>query len=204
MRSGLVLTIGCLFLILAVSVPAWGALAPARRVDLSTEERRAAARLSTQAARAIIDGNYEEALEITSEGLAMAPDDPWLLYNRGIALAELGRIDEAVAAFDRAETGFPPDDLWARAVTAWRRAYALERVGRCELAELAWEDYQDLVRQADPASARMAERRARECREVAPVRGREERGGPAAPGTREERQPRRHPAPPTGYEPPME
>ena len=47
-------------------------------------------------------GNYAEAERLFSEALARTPNDPLLHYHRGAALTRLGRIREAIAAYDKA------------------------------------------------------------------------------------------------------
>jgi tetratricopeptide (TPR) repeat protein len=44
---------------------------------------------------------YGEAIDSFSHALQVAPDDPDLLYGRGLAYAEIGKIDPAVADFRR-------------------------------------------------------------------------------------------------------
>lgn len=44
---------------------------------------------------------YAEAIDSFSHALQVAPDDPDLLYGRGLAYAEIGKIDPAVADFRR-------------------------------------------------------------------------------------------------------
>nr|WP_230473871.1 tetratricopeptide repeat protein [Dyella choica] len=44
---------------------------------------------------------YGEAIDSFSHALQVAPDDPDLLYGRGLAYAEIGKIDPAVADFHR-------------------------------------------------------------------------------------------------------
>lgn len=47
-------------------------------------------------------GRHAEALASYDRALALRPDDPQLLSNRGVALYELGRSAEALASYDRA------------------------------------------------------------------------------------------------------
>ncbi|MBC6455787.1 MAG: tetratricopeptide repeat protein, partial [Hormoscilla sp. SP5CHS1] len=62
--------------------------------------------------------SYDKAVEIK-------PDDYEAWYNRGIALDELSRYDEALASFDKA-IEIKPDyqSAW------WRRGYALLQLSR--------------------------------------------------------------------------
>jgi tetratricopeptide (TPR) repeat protein len=53
---------------------------------------------------------YAEATDAFSHALQVVPDDPDLLYGRGLAYAEIGKIDEAVADF-RHLLQIKPDDI---------------------------------------------------------------------------------------------
>ncbi|WP_240669071.1 tetratricopeptide repeat protein [Dyella sp. M7H15-1] len=56
------------------------------------------------------DKRYAEAADAYSHALQVAPDDPDLLYGRGLAYAEIGKIDQAVADFRRL-LQIKPDDI---------------------------------------------------------------------------------------------
>ncbi|GGA07813.1 tetratricopeptide repeat protein [Dyella caseinilytica] len=53
---------------------------------------------------------YTEATDAFSHALQVVPDDPDLLYGRGLAYAEIGKIDQAVADFRRL-LQIKPDDI---------------------------------------------------------------------------------------------
>lgn len=53
---------------------------------------------------------YSEAVDAFSHALQVAPDDPDLLYGRGLAYAEIGKIDPAVTDFRRL-LQIKPDDV---------------------------------------------------------------------------------------------
>jgi tetratricopeptide (TPR) repeat protein len=53
---------------------------------------------------------YPEATDAFSHALQVVPDDPDLLYGRGLAYAEIGKIDQAVADFRRL-LQIKPDDI---------------------------------------------------------------------------------------------
>ena len=99
-------------------------------------------RAASNVASALIGGDYVVALEIAARE---SPEDPnpWLAYNRGVALGELGRTDEAVAAFVAAERGFGHVEAnrHGRAVAIYGRARALVKAGRCPEARRACEEY---------------------------------------------------------------
>ena len=99
-------------------------------------------RAASNAASAVIRADYKDALQIAEEESAVSRS-PWLDYNRGVALGELGRLDEALAAFAAAERGFGEDEAsrHGRAVSIYGRARLLERAGRCPEAQRACEQY---------------------------------------------------------------
>jgi hypothetical protein len=54
-------------------------------------------------------GRFEDALAAFEEARKERPDDPAVEFNRGDALAKLGRVDEAKAAFQRVAESNRPD-----------------------------------------------------------------------------------------------
>jgi tetratricopeptide (TPR) repeat protein len=111
--------------------------------NASDKSRQEAERESTASVEALVVGDYAQALARAEAGLQLAPQDPWLIYNRGTALAGLGRVDESLDALRRAEHLFSTDNLHGRSVATYRRAIALEVAGRCkeekaELDHYAW------------------------------------------------------------------
>jgi tetratricopeptide (TPR) repeat protein len=107
---------------------------------------------STDAVRAMIAADYAGALAIAERGLLRNPQDPWLLYDRGAALAALGRFDEALETLLRAEGHFAT--LHDRSLPVYRRALILEARGRCAEASLELSNYALLVRDDAPELAR--------------------------------------------------
>ncbi len=108
-----------------------------------------AAQLLAVAAMAENDlGQSQDALQHASEALAVDPDDPDALYEKGVALYELCRFPEARAALTRV-LALAPDDAWALhrlSLVAERtgdlpRAGALERRAR----ELSPEEFRPPV-----------------------------------------------------------
>jgi predicted Zn-dependent protease len=79
-------------------------------------------------------GAYEEAGEVVTAGLELAPDDPGLLLQQGSVLEGKGRFDEALASWDRVREVAPDwgDPLYSR-------CFLLERIGRLPEAVDAWE-----------------------------------------------------------------
>ncbi len=106
-------------------------------------------------------GNYEEALSAFEEAKKERPDDPAVEYNRGVALAQLGRIAEAKSAFQRVTESKRPElqeKSWynlgnihattgerKEALQAYRRALRLDPND-----ELARHNYEVVLRNLPP------------------------------------------------------
>ena len=130
------------------------------------------AELATRAAVAQMNGRPTVALALAEQGIQADPDDPWPYYGKAMALSELGRVDDAAAAFAESERRFLPGDLWGKSVALYGRGHAYAQVGRCADARKAF----DQVRGAD-RQLRLQERRSR-----SPLRGRVPRLGPQTAG----------------------
>lgn len=124
---------------------------------------RQSSELGSRAASADIKGQPQQALALANQAIRADPRNPWPYYNKGMALAELGETDGAVAALFAAEQRFAPTDRWARSVAIYGRAQALSRGGRCVEAVQAYADYAQFVAKDDPRSAEMARRYAMNC-----------------------------------------
>jgi hypothetical protein len=126
--------------------PRAAALALAYEKDCREATSSLADRASSEAASALIGGDYLGALERAAEAPA-AQTSPWLAYNRAVALGELGRTDEAVATFEQAERRFGDDEVnrHGRAIAIYGRARALAKAGRCAEARGACEQYARLT-----------------------------------------------------------
>jgi tetratricopeptide (TPR) repeat protein len=137
-------------------------LAPPRRpnAEPGTPQSR---ELSSQAAEAEVRGNSRQALQLADQALAADARNPWAFYDRATAMARLGQTDQAVASFWAAEQRFPADDRWARSVSIYGRAHALDGAHRCVEAKAAFAEYAAFVQKDDPGSAAMALRYASEC-----------------------------------------
>ncbi len=128
----------------------------ALKLAASNDKVLEAERLSTQSVQALAVGDYRAALGRAEAGLQIVPDDPWLLYNKGTALAELHRTDEALTTLRHAEGLFSESNLHGRSAVIYRQAIALEVAGRCEeeaaqlkrYAELAQPQQKDFVQHA--------------------------------------------------------
>ena len=119
---------------------------------------------STEAGRALVRGDYATALARANDGLEVAPEHPWLLYDRGAALAGLGRTDEALAPLRDAEQRFAAADVHGRAVATYRRALALEVDGRCQEEQAELEHYAALTGTPPAQLARLEKRHINACR----------------------------------------
>jgi tetratricopeptide (TPR) repeat protein len=133
------------------------------RVDLSTPAKVEASSRATQAARGLIRSDYQAALDAAQAGLKVKPGDPWLLYNEGVALVGLDRLDDALPVLRQAETNFDPADTFGRSVAIYQRAISLEQAGRCDEARPEYQRYADLVQPQDKRMARDAQTFANLC-----------------------------------------
>jgi tetratricopeptide (TPR) repeat protein len=136
-------------------------LAPPRQsVDPGSPRSRA---LSSESASALIANRPADALRMADQAIAADASNPWSHYDRAAALTELGRTDEAVAAYDAAQRSFSTADSWGKSIAMYGRANALSRAGRCTEARASFEAYATFVDRADPSSAGMARRYAADC-----------------------------------------
>ena len=122
-----------------------------------------AERFATASADALRRFDYPLALKAAQDGLQVKPNDGWLLYDEGAALAGLGRTDEAVQTLARAEMSFDDTDVYARSTAAYRAALALEMAGRCDEAKRQYHHYAAIERKANPQMASDALNHARVC-----------------------------------------
>jgi tetratricopeptide (TPR) repeat protein len=118
----------------------------------------------TGMARALGSGNYAQVLELKDKIPPSAAPNPWIDYNIGAALAGLGKTDDAIAAFERAERQFGDRDRWGRSVAIWGRARVLANAGRCGEARAVVEEYTRVVGASDPHAVRLATSYASECK----------------------------------------
>ena len=155
---------------LAVGFTTMSALTVARADELKAPQNvnaepgnRQSSMLTSRAADAAIKGQPRQALDLANQAIRADPRNPWPYYNKGMALAELGETDAAIAALFAAEQRFSPADRWARSVAIYGRAQAFNRAGRCVEAVQAFADYARFVGKDDPRSAEMARRYAVNC-----------------------------------------
>lgn len=110
----------------------------------------------------IVRHRDREAVELTDQAVREGRASPWLEYYRAVAFADLGRTDDAVAAFARAEERFAGDG-WAHAIAIDGRARALRDAARCADARRAYEEYASFVHDTDPTAAAAALEAASRC-----------------------------------------
>ncbi len=127
------------------------------------------AALTTRAAVAAMNGNPTQARDLANQAIRADPRDPWPYYNKGMALAQLGETDAALAALWAAQQHFAPTDRWGRSVAIYGRAHTLSRAGRCTEAVQAFAEYASFVGKDDPVSAELARKYALNCRAPAPA-----------------------------------
>jgi len=142
-----------------VAAPAYGAGARPRESPVSVTPPPPP--LGNRVVSAIVAGDHARALLLANEGLRENPRDPWLVFNRGIALLNLDRLDEGIAALDEAERGLATPQ--EKAGVVFRRARANDQAGRCARAVRDYERYVSLIRDIDEAGAALALRYARSC-----------------------------------------
>jgi tetratricopeptide (TPR) repeat protein len=120
----------------------------------------------TTIASAVMDRDYQRALELSNQVTVSADARPWVDYHRGAALTGLGKIDEAVTAFRHAEDGFSglgQRGRWGQSVSVWGAARAFGNAGRCSEARPEYARYAALVQETDPRGAQLAIAFSRAC-----------------------------------------
>ena len=134
-----------------------------RNVNAEPSTPRSTA-LTTRAAVADMNGDAAQARDLANQAIRADPRDPWPYYNKGMALAQLGETDGALAALYAAEQHFSASDRWGRSVAIYGRAHTLRKAGRCEEARKAYDEYASFVATDDPQAAAIARRYAADCR----------------------------------------
>jgi tetratricopeptide (TPR) repeat protein len=87
-------------------------------------------------------GRWDEARRTIAAGLALAPRDAFLLEQEGELLARTGRMDDALAAWQRALDA-DPSSIGGH----YSRAFLLERLGRRDEAVAEWRAIVDWCRE---------------------------------------------------------
>lgn len=145
---------------------------------------RGADATASEMSSAVVDGDYSRALRKADLAAAvggsvdLAPQSAWVDYNRGVALSEIGRTDDAVRAFEAAEARFASDEgalrsgkssasRWGKSIAVYGRARALDNAGRCLEASKAYREYATLA--PARAQAEVAIATSNKCRPLAGV-----------------------------------
>jgi tetratricopeptide (TPR) repeat protein len=149
---------------LGMSVRAAGAeeLQAPRNVNVEQTNRQSS-ELGSRAATADIQGNPKQAVQLADQAIRADPRNPWPYYDKGMALAEMGETDGALAALDAATQHFTAADKWGKSVAMYGRAHTLSQAGRCAEAVQAFAEYASFVGKDDPQAADMARRYAIDC-----------------------------------------
>jgi tetratricopeptide (TPR) repeat protein len=118
--------------------------------------------VTSDVSTAVVARDYARALSLAKQAPDTNGSRPWLDYNRGVALAELRKTDEAVQAFEAAERGFAASDRkdptirWGRSVAIYGRARALDTADRCAEAKKAYGEYESFVQDRQAADVARA------------------------------------------------
>jgi len=134
-----------------------------RNVNAEVGNRQSSA-LASRAATADMQGNLRQAVELANQAIRADPRNPWPYYDKGMALAEVGETDAAIASLYAAEQRFQPSDRWGRSVAIYGRAHALHQAGRCTESVQAFAEYANFVAKDEPQAAAMARRYAMDCK----------------------------------------
>jgi len=125
---------------------------------------QAAAKETTEAARALIAGKPEEAIKHADQALATQPKAAWAHYQKASALSMLGKWEQAVAEYDEAMRTFTRGDDWGRSVALWGRGEVLRDSGHCDEAKTTFNEYVSLVASRDQKAADMANSQVTACK----------------------------------------
>ena len=125
---------------------------------------RQSSELASRSATADMKGQPQQAVELANQAIRADARNPWPYYDKGMALAELGETDGAIASLYAAEQRFSPGDRWGKSVAIYGRAHTLGQAGRCVEAVQAFADYARFVEKDDPRAAQMARAYAVDCK----------------------------------------
>jgi hypothetical protein len=153
---------GVLVSVVLSSGSARSQLEPPRRPKVDPGSAQSA-EFASRSAQAEVAGDPRLALTLAEKGIQADGADPWPHYDRACALAALNRVEEAVASYRDAQQRFSAADRWGKSIAIYGRANVLAQAGRCDEAGASFAEYANFVLQADPKSADMARRHAREC-----------------------------------------
>jgi len=116
---------------------------------------------ASDAATALTRGQYQAAVDAASAGLAKEPKNPWLHYEKGCALVDLGSLEDGIAELRQAQRLFA--GVHEQGLAIYRIAVAEETAKRCPDAQRDFAAYAALVRGSEPQSAELAKKYADTC-----------------------------------------
>src|SRR5262249_5772050 len=102
-----------------------------------------------------------QAVDIADKALASDPNNAWLHYDKGAALADLGQLDPAISELKLAQQKF--SDVHWKALSLYRIAIAEEHADRCTDAHRSLAAYLQLVRTSEPQSVEIARHEGNQC-----------------------------------------
>ena len=142
-----------------------GALARAQRAPVQQTALPTSSDLvACDAAKAEVQGHFDEALSLADKALSKDAKNPWAAYVRAGALGSLRRPDEAVVVFKEAEQRNSAAEMWGKSIAIWGQANVLSQVGPCEeAAPLFFERFAAFVAAVDKAAAELARQYAKHC-----------------------------------------
>jgi tetratricopeptide (TPR) repeat protein len=144
-----------------------------RNVNVEPTTRQSS-ELGSRAASADIQGNPRQAVQLADQAIRADARNPWPHYDKGMALAEMGETDAAIASLYAAEQRFSASDRWGKSIAIYGRAHALSQAGRCTESVQVFAEYAAFVGKDDPKGAEMARRYAMDCKQPT--------GAPRPPG----------------------
>ncbi len=140
-------------------------LEPGHVIDVhATKAQREGARAASDAAQALIQGDFAGAISIADKSIAAYANGGWAHYVRGEALVRTNKLDDGIAELRLAEHAFPPAERWSKSVAIWGRANAYYQLGRCTEAKTAFNEYIAFVRSEDKNAVEMAQTHIEGCK----------------------------------------
>jgi len=121
-----------LFLITVLLYPAYiNAHAQSTNENLTEEQIALLDEYFNRSADLVDQENFEGAISYYDKALEISPNDPDILFDKGLALDTLGKTEEAISYYDKVLTLVPNDTD-----TLYNKALALDTLGKTEEAQL--------------------------------------------------------------------
>jgi tetratricopeptide (TPR) repeat protein len=119
-----------LFLITVLLYPAYiNAHAQSTNENLTEEQIALLDEYFNRSADLVDQENFEGAISYYDKALEISPNDPDILFDKGLALDTLGKTEEAISYYDKVLTLVPNDTD-----TLYNKALALDTLGKTEEA----------------------------------------------------------------------